>query len=141
MSDNDGQAGGMMGRGCAANRMADAMLRTAGGSQVTLRVANPASGDTSSQIGLEAPAAADVEIGPAEVRDLRPDADGKRRIEVTVGANALRPVVKQCGILDVAAWLLASEGVVHRGQLMAIETVVVDRFVGTDCLYHLTATE
>ncbi len=141
MSDSDGQAGAVGGRGCAVMRMGDAMLRTAGGSQVTLRVANPASGDTGSQIGLEAPAVADLQVRPADVRDLKPDAEGKRRIEVTVGANALRAVIQQYGILDVATWLLTAEGVVDRGQLMAIETVVVDRFVGTDCLYHLTATE
>ena len=36
-----------------------------GNAQVTLRIANPSSGDTNSQIGLEAPIVRDMQISPA----------------------------------------------------------------------------
>jgi hypothetical protein len=32
-------------------------------------------------------------------------------------------------------------GVLVHDAVMRIATVTVDRFLGTDCLYHLTATE
>jgi len=42
---------------------------------------------------------------------------------------------------DIATWLLTAQGVVQHGQLMHIETVIVDRFFGSDCFYRITASE
>ena len=139
MADN--QLGIIHGSACAARRLGDALVRSLGHSQVTLRIANPSSGDTKSQIGLEAPTAGDVQISPAAVTVLEPTDDGRRRIEVVLSATSLLPIAKAYGVEDISGWLLNLEGVVHQEQLMRIAKVRVDKFLGAECLFHVTATE
>jgi hypothetical protein len=129
------------GHACAARRLADALLQTFGNAEVTLRLANPSTGDTNSQLGLEAPASQDLQISPAAVKSLEPMSDGKRRIEVILSITALQPIAKVYQVEDIAGWLRTFEGVVWHGNLMRIAKVAVDQFLGADCLFHLTATE
>jgi hypothetical protein len=138
---SDGQLGIIPGQGCAIARFADALLQSLGGTQVTLRLSDPSTGDTSSQLGLEAPTAEDMQLSPAAIKALEPEADGRRRIEVVVSATSLGTIARNYGIEDVAAWLLGMQGVLHYGGVMRIANVTVDEFHGKDCLYHLTATE
>ncbi|HSY11915.1 MAG TPA: hypothetical protein VK976_06975 [Verrucomicrobiae bacterium] len=135
------QLGIIAGRSCSAVRFADAMLQTLGGVQVTLRLSDPSSGDTSSQLGLEAPTAEDLSVSPAAVKMLEPVKDGNRRMEIVVSVMALRVAAKNYGIEDISAWLLSMQGVVTNGGVWRIATVIVDKVCGADCLYHLTATE
>ena len=67
---------------------ADAMVRVLGGTQITLRIADPSTGDTNSQLGLTPPTSEDVPISPALVRTIAPAANGSKRIEVTLSAKA-----------------------------------------------------
>jgi len=129
------------GQACAARRFADALLRSGGDTQITVRISDPSTGDTSSQLGLEPPSAADLQISPALVKALSPTEDGKHRIEAVVSATSLKAIAKNYGVEDIAAWLLVAQGVLYYGNLMRIDTVTDDRFFGLDCLYHLTATE
>jgi len=135
------QLGMIPGHACAARRLGDALLRAFGNTQVTLRLANPSSGDTSSQLGLEAPASQDLQVSPAVVKSLTPMPDGKRRIEAVLSITSLQPIAKLYGVEDITAWLLSFEGIVWGADLMRIATVTVDKFLGADCLFHLTATE
>ncbi len=135
------QLGIIAGRGCSAVRFADAILQTLGGAQVTLRLSDPSSGDTSSQLGLEAPTAEDLPVSPAAVKMLEPAENGKRRMEIVVSVTALRAAAKTYGIEDISAWLLTMQGVVVSGVAWRIATVTVDKVCGKDCAYHLTATE
>jgi len=135
------QLGMIPGQACAARRFADALLRSFGNSQITLQLANPSSGDTQSQLGLEAPAAQDLQVSPAAVKSLEPMPDGKRRIEVILSITSLAPIAKVYQVEDITAWLRTFEGLVWGGNLMRIAKVTVDKFLGTDCLFHLTATE
>lgn len=129
------------GRGCAGVRLAEALLRSLGATQVTLRLSDASTGDTSSQLGLEPPTAEDLPISPALLRPLTPANDGRRRVEVIIGAASLRAIAKTYGVQDIAAWLLGMQGVLLHDEVMRIATVTVDQFAGADCLYHLTATE
>jgi hypothetical protein len=135
------QLGLIPGHACAARRLADALLRSFGNTQVTLRLANASTGDTSSQLGLEAPASQDLPISPAAVKALEPMPDGKRQIEVILSITALQPIAKVYQVEDITAWLRTFEGVVWGEDLMRIAKVTVDKFLGADCLFHLTATE
>ena len=135
------QLGLIPGHACAAKRLADALLRSFGNAQVTLRLANASTGDTSSQLGLEAPASQDLPIAPAAVKALEPMPDGKRQIEVILSITSLQPIAKVYQVEDITAWLRTFEGVVWGGNLMRIAKVTVDKFLGADCLFHLTATE
>ena len=129
------------GPACAITRFADALLRSLGGTQVTLRLSDPSTGDTASQLGLTAPTAEDIQISPAVVKPVEPEADGRRRIEVVVSATSMSAIAKTYGVEDVSAWLLNLQGVLHYGVLLRIAAVAIDHFHGKDCLYHLTATE
>ncbi|HEY7153329.1 MAG TPA: hypothetical protein VH575_05150 [Gemmataceae bacterium] len=137
----DNQVGLIPGHGRAVARFADAMLRSLGGTQVTLRIADPASGSSNSQLGLEAPEAEDLQISPAMIKPLAPAEGGRRRIEVVVSAHSLRTLAKSYGVQDIVAWLLEAQGVLQRDQILRIADVTVERYLDTDCLYHLTATE
>jgi hypothetical protein len=139
MSDN--QLGIVHGHGCAIARFADALLRSMGETQVTLRLSDPSSGDTSSQLGLEPPAAEDMQISPAAIRSIDPAEDGKRRVEVLLSASALRVIAAAYGIEDVTAWLLGMQGVLQHGHILRIAGVRVQEVHGKECLYQLTATE
>jgi hypothetical protein len=75
------------------------------------------------------------------VSSLPPAEDGSRRFEVMLSATALAPIAKDHGVTDIAAWLLTAEGVLHHDQLMHIDSVIVDRFFGSDCFYRINATE
>jgi len=112
-----------------------------GNSQITLRIANPSTGDTNSQIGLEAPASADMPISPVLVKPLTPAPDGRRRAEIVISATSLQPIAKAYGVTDISAWLLTFEGVVWGAELLRIAEVTVHKFLGADCFFHLTATE
>jgi hypothetical protein len=138
---SDGQSDIIPGPAFAIRRFANALLRSGGHTQVTVRISDPSTGDTSSQLGLEPPTAEDLQISPALVMALEPTEDGKRRIEAVISATSLKAIAKNYGIEDIAAWLLVAQGVLYYGHLMRIDTVTVDRFLGADCLYHLTATE
>ena len=141
MSNNDDQLGMIPGQACAARRFADALLRSGGDTQITVRISDPSTGDTSSQLGLEPPGAEDLQISPALVKAMSPTEDGRRRIEAVISATSLKTIAKNYGVEDIAAWLLVAQGVLYYGNLMRIDIVTVDRFFGLDCLYHLTATE
>jgi hypothetical protein len=139
MSDGN-QLGIISGQGCASRRFADALLRSCGIAQVSLRIADPTRGDTGSQLGLEPPPSEDIQISPAVVTSLPPSPGGTRRMQVAMSATAVEALANKYQVTDVPTWLLTAQGVVQHDQLWHIDSVTVDHF-GTDCLYHLTATE
>ncbi len=91
--------------------------------------------------GSTPPTSEDLQISPAVVRTIAPAADGSKRIEVTLSAKAVKPIAEQYGVNDVPTWLLTAEGVLFRGKLMHIDTVISDHLGGMDYLYHIMATE
>jgi hypothetical protein len=130
------------GNAYAARRFADALLRSEGDTEVTIRISNPSSGDTSSQLGLEPLTASDMPLSPSLVKALKPTADGKRQIEAVISAVSLETIAKQYDVPDIVDWLRReAQGVVYHDTLMRIDTITVDKFLGADCLYHITATE
>jgi hypothetical protein len=129
------------GRHQAARRGADALLRAMGGVQITLRIADPSTGDTSSQLGITPPTASDVQIAPAVVQVVPAMPDGAQRIQVLLSAKGLQPIADSYGVTNIPLWLLGSQGLVYHGQLMPIRSVASSSFAGCDYLYLLTATE
>jgi len=141
MPDTDTPIEFIPGRRQFTRRTADAMLRVLGGEQITLRLADPSTGDTSSQLGLEPPTVSDVQIAPAVVQVAPPAKDGTLRIQVLVSAKALQPIADSYGVTNIPAWLLGSQGLLYHGRLIPIATVVTNQFGGGEYLYLLTATE
>ena len=138
---SDTPSGTTPGRSFAERRFADGLVRFLGGAQITLRLADPATGDTANQLGLEPPPAEDLQLSPVVIRDLPAASNGKRRMEVLFSASTIRPLAKSHGIEDIAAWLLAAEGILCFEHLLHVEAVAVDKVLGADCLFHITATE
>jgi hypothetical protein len=141
MPDTDTPIDFIPGRRQAARRTADAMLRVLGGEQITVRLADPSTGDTSSQLGITPPTASDVQIAPAVVQVDAPGKDGIQRIQVLLSARAVQPVADSYGVTDIPTWLITSQGLFYRGKLLPITMVVRKQFAGGEYLYLLTATE
>ncbi len=121
-------------------RAADAMLRALGGEQITLRVADPSTATRNSQLGITPPTASDIQIAPAVVQ---PSPRGGRHAAHpgNAGREGLQPIADSYGVTNIPAWLLGSQGLVYRGQLMPIKSVTSICFAGGEYLYLLIATE
>ena len=141
MPETDSAINLIPGRHQAAQRGTDAFLRVLGGEEITLRLSDPATGDTSSQLGITPPTAEDVQIAPAVVQAMAPEADGTRRIQVLLSAKSLHAIADSYGVTNIPPWLLGSRGLVYRGQVMPIRSVTSNSFAGDDYLYLLIATE
>jgi hypothetical protein len=125
----------------AMTRCADAMLRGLGGTQVILRVAAASTGDNQSQLGLTLPVCEDIPLSPVVIRMLKPTADGRRQIKALLSSGSVKEAAEARGVSDAATWLLCAQGLVYRGRLMRIESLVTDHFAGSEYLYHIFATE
>ena len=129
------------GRHMAALRGADAYLRAMGGGRITLRIPDPSTGDTNSQLGITPPTASDVQVAPAVVQRVPPAPDGIRSIQILLSAKGTQPIADSYGVTDISGWLLNSQGVVYRGKVMPIKSVTSNCFAGGEYLYFLIATE
>src|SRR5271167_2739465 len=125
----------------ALGRTADACLRAMGGGRITLRISDPSAGDTNSQLGITPPTAEDIQIAPAVVQSMPPAPDGTRRWQVMFSARGLRAAAEPYGVTDISSWLLTSQGVVYRGRLTPIKSVINNSFADGDYLYLVIATE
>ncbi len=128
-------------RSFATRRCADAMLRGLGGTRVTLRVADASTGDTQSQLGLEAPVSEDIVLWPAVVKAQKPADDGSRRFEVLLSSTAVKAAAEARGIGDAASWLLTAQGLLYRETLLHIDSVISNHFAGSEYVYHVLVTE
>ena len=141
MPDSDTPINLIPDRHLALGRAADAFLRALGGGRVTLRISDPSAGDTNSQLGITTPTAEDVPIAPVMVQAMNPAPDGTRRWQVMFSARALRAAAEPYGITDISSWLLTSQGIVRRGRLMPIKSVVSTSFADGEYMYLAIATE
>jgi hypothetical protein len=127
----------------AAIRLANALLRNAGGRSVLLHVPAPAvPGDLGEQLGLATPLFQDAPLGPVVVRKLRPrmgTADKPKELayELLVSATAVQQIVDSLAY-DAAEVLFAqAAGILIDGNLLGITSVSTDQAFGTVYLYRL----
>lgn len=133
--------GPVAGRELVAQRAAEAMLRTLGATQITLRVANPTVDSPANQLGLECSGFEDVTLSPVVVRSTAFAENETVKVEVLVSATAAQAAAIAHGTDDVATWLLEGHGVLYRSRLLHIDSVIVDHFAGSEYLYHILASE
>ena len=129
------------GRQHAAQRAAESMLRSLGTAEVSLRLAEPASGSVGSQLGLESPTMEDVPLCPAVVRYCAGPRETKARYEVILSSNSLKQAIAEYNVDDVDTWLLTAAGLVYRDTLLHIDMVMVEQFAGAEYLYRVFVTE
>ena len=141
MSETQLQMGGIAGRCFASRRFADAIVRSFGASEITIRVLRSVLRRHRQPAWPGSSAGRGPADFPGLLRTLPPAADGSKRIEAMISSTTLAPIAKSHNVTDIGTWLLTAQGLVHNDQLMHIDTVVADRALGSICLYRITATE
>jgi hypothetical protein len=127
--------------GIAAARAADAMLRTLGGTEVTLLF--PAAGlpgEGISGLGLVDPGVEQAVISPVIVVELTAETNGpRRRIELLVGQEAMAEQVSQRNVASAEVLFETALGLLYCGEMFHIEGLVVERLGGVPYLYRVAA--
>ena len=127
--------------GTAAARATDAMLRTLGGTEVTLLFAAAGlPGDAVAQLGLVDPGVVQAVIAPVVVVELTTESNGpRRRIELLAGVAALAEQVSQRNVASAEMLFETALGLVYRGEVFHIEGFVAERLAGMAYLYRVAA--
>ena len=124
-----------------AQRAAEAMLRSLGATQITVRVAQPAIESNAYELGMSCGGFEDIVLYPVVVRSTALASNETVKVEVLVSATAALAAATARGIEDVATWLLEAHGVLYRNKLLHVDSVIVDHFAGSEYLYHILASE
>jgi hypothetical protein len=127
--------------GIAAARAADAMLRTLGGTEVTLLFAAAGlPGEGISELGLVDPGVEQALISPVIVVELTAETNGpRRRIELLAGQEAMAEQVSQRNVASAEVLFETALGLLYCGEMFHIEGFVVERLGGVPYLYRLAA--
>ncbi len=127
----------------AAQMLANALLRSVGGTTAQLRVTTSSSDPSMSEIGLLASTFSEVVIGPVVMRKLRPTwkEGGESKWELLVSATS---VAQQVGALDLEsaqALFAMTLAVTVAGQEYLIESIAANEAFGQVYLYRLLLRE
>lgn len=132
-------------RGAAgASRMiADALLRTLTGCNASFRLTNVNSASDQSELGLQSAALADVGIGPAAMRKLKPswESDGGAEWELLVSATGVQQQVKALDLESAQALFEMANTVIVSGQAYLIESFTSNEAFGEAYVYRLLLRE
>ena len=127
--------------GMAAARAADAMLRTLGGTQVTLLF--PAAGlpgEGVAELGLVDPGVVQASISPVIVVELTTETNGpRRRIEMLAGQEAMAAQISQRNVASAEVLFETALGLLYCGEVFHIQGFVVERVGGVAYLYRVAA--
>jgi hypothetical protein len=130
-------------QGMAVVRAATSMLRTLGGTEVTLVfpcVAFP--DEVTARLGLADPGVEEMGVAPVVVRNLPPEGKSTRmRAEFLMPAPAVWAKVEARSIDTAQDFFDAALGILHEGRLLRIKRVETELFAGTAYLYRVTASE
>jgi hypothetical protein len=124
----------------AVARAADALLRTAGGRTVMLRVPAPGvPGSDGEELGLAVPGFQDVELAPVAFRKSRATiARGEApRYELLVSAWPVKTLVGSLGYESVAVLFSVIAGVLVGERLMFVESCTASEVGGEIYCYRL----
>lgn len=121
-------------------RAADALLRTAGGRTVVLRLPAPAiPADAAEQLGLAVPEFQDVELGPVVVRSVKAGAGGAAGTrELLVSATAVNRIVGSLAYAAAHVLFSVAYGVLLDGVLLEVISVTEQEIGGQPYVYRVT---
>jgi hypothetical protein len=125
----------------AAARAADAVIRTLGGTEVTLLFAAAGlPGEAVAELGLVDPGVEQALIGPVIVREINTESNGpRRRIELLAGWSAMAEQVSQRNVASAEVLFETALGLVYGGEVFHIQGFVVERLEGVAYLYRVAA--
>jgi hypothetical protein len=128
-------------RGLAAQRAAETLLQTLGGTEIYVRVALDAVMSDDQQLGLDSPATEEILISPVVVRNLTTDKSIRVRLEILVAARTLARVRELYTVSDALDFFNGALGVIQRGKLFQVDSVDADEYGGYPYLYRLRLSE
>ena len=127
----------------AAQMLADALLRSVGGTSAQLRVSATSTDGSMSEVGLVANQFAEVVLSPVAMRKLRPryQEGGQSQWELLISANSVEQQVSALELSDAQSLFAMTLTVTVAGQDYLIESVASNEAFGQVYLYRLLLRE
>ncbi|HEY6445161.1 MAG TPA: hypothetical protein VIY53_01775 [Acidobacteriaceae bacterium] len=127
----------------AAQMLADALLRSVGGTSALLRVTGASADSNQSELGIVATTFSSVVVSPALMRKLRPTwQEGERsKWELLLSATCVEQQVSALDLASAQALLAMTLAVTVAGQDYLIESVAANEAFGQVYLYRLLLRE
>jgi hypothetical protein len=137
------QAASDVSRGFAAIRAAEALLRTLGGSTISVRVPlGVAVGGSANDLARAGAATEDVSLSPVVVRRAPGQTkDIRGRVELLISATSLATAKDITDAASSEAFFDSAFGVIHDGILKRIVSFAVEEFGGVPYLYRVVVQE
>ena len=123
--------------------LADALLRSVGGTTAQLRVSATSTDGSMSEVGLVANIFAEVVLSPVAMRKLRPkfQEGGQSQWELLVSANSVQEQISTLDVPSAQALFAMTLTVTVAGQDYLIESVASNEAFGQVYLYRLLLRE
>src|ERR1700675_2471996 len=127
----------------AAQMLADALLRSVGGTSAQLRVSATSTDGSMSEVGLVANIFAEVVLSPVAMRKLRPkfQEGGQSQWELLVSANSVQEQISTLDVPSAQPLFAMTLMVTVAGQDYLIESVASNEAFGQVYLYRLLLRE
>jgi len=127
----------------AAQRLADALLRSVAGTSALLRVTGANPGTAPSEVGLVATTFAEVPVSPALMRKLRPSwqEGGRSQWELLVSATSVEQQVRTLDLPSAESLFAMTLAVTVAGQDYLIESIAANEAFGQIYLYRMLLRE
>ena len=123
--------------------MADALLRSLGGSVAMLRMPIAATNAIGEQLGAPTAGFADLPLSPAAFRKVRvPMTDGNQATyELLISASAVEAQVSQLGLSSAEVLFAMGLGITVGKEFFLIEAVSFTSAAGLACMYRVLLRE
>ena len=123
--------------------MADALLRSLGGSVAMLRMPVAATSAIGEQLGAPTAGFADLPLSPSAFRKVRvPMTDGNQaKYELLISASAVEAQVSQLGLSSAEVLFAMGLGITVGKEFFLIEAVSFTSAAGLACMYRVLLRE
>ena len=127
----------------AAQMLADALLRSVGGTSAQLVVTNAGATSSQLELGLVSTTFVDVNISPVAMRKLRPtwQEGGQSKWELLVSATSIEQQVSALNLPSAQSLFSMTLSVVIAGQSFLIESIASNEAFDQVYLYRLLLRE
>jgi hypothetical protein len=127
----------------APRLLADALLRTAGGTTALLRIAPASTGGSMTEVGLVATTFSEVVISPVAMRKLHSASqeDGESKRELLVSATAVEQQVRALNLESAESLFSMTLAVTLNGNEYLIASVSANEAFGQTYVYRLLLRE
>jgi hypothetical protein len=127
----------------APRMLADALLRSVGGTSALLRVTGVNTDTSQSEVGLVATTFAEVVVSPVVMRKLRPSwqEGGESKWELLISATGVQQQVNALDLESAQSLFAMTLAVTVAGQDYLIESIAANEAFGQVYLYRLLLRE